>query len=520
MYLEYFGLDRLPFTISPDPDFLYPSHGHQEALAHLSYSLTDQGGLICLTGEVGTGKTTLCRALIETIPDGDHVAYIFNPQLSPVELLESICDELGIEYSPGSSLKELYADLNLGLLRCFSKHQRVICVIDEAQSMPAALLEQVRLLTNLETHKDKLLTLVLVGQPELREILARYDLRQLNQRITARYHLNHLNLQDTANYLEHRLVCAGGQAMLFEKRAVQAIHKASAGVPRLINSIADRALLGTYATGGKTVNAVIARQAIREVLGDGHVSAASAQGSSWKLPFIAVSVVLTVVVIALAMFIILGSPGQTVDVAAASSAPESREVSDITDTAADDGSIESISDTIATVISEQIPVLAEPEPVSPISLLADFVGVSEAVCDDPVQSGYRCLWVDWSIADLRRSGQAVAVADPEGKWQLLDSTVSAISGEALVLWQQPPGYNEAVNPGETAEVVRWVRARLGINWNQEWTSIGPGGVQIEADPDFYDPLLERAVAEFQIANGLKADRIIGPKTLMYLQKDF
>ena len=153
MYLEYFGLDKLPFTISPDPDFLYPSPGHQEALAHLSYALTDQGGLICLTGEVGTGKTTLCRALMASIPEGDHVAYIFNPQLSPVELMQSICDDLGIAYEKSASLKEVYASINEALVRFYGKHQRVICVIDEAQSMPVALLEQVRLLTNLETDR-------------------------------------------------------------------------------------------------------------------------------------------------------------------------------------------------------------------------------------------------------------------------------------------------------------------------------------------------------------------------------
>ncbi|MFT6656506.1 MAG: general secretion pathway protein A, partial [Marinomonas primoryensis] len=154
MYLEYFGLDKLPFTISPDPDFLYPSKGHQEALAHLSYALTDQGGLICLTGEVGTGKTTLCRALMESVPECDRVAYIFNPQLSPIELMQSLCDDLGIHYYEDSSLKDIYKVINEALVDFYASHQRVICVIDEAQSMPPALLEQVRLLTNLETHRE------------------------------------------------------------------------------------------------------------------------------------------------------------------------------------------------------------------------------------------------------------------------------------------------------------------------------------------------------------------------------
>ena len=267
MYLEYFGLQRLPFTISPDPDFLYPSPGHQEALAHLSYALTDQGGLICLTGEVGTGKTTLCRALMASVPEGDHIAYIFNPQLSPSELIEALCDELHIQYASGLSLRELYRVLYMGLLRFYSNNQRVICVIDEAQVMSPALLEQVRLLTNLETNTEKLLTLVLVGQTELREILERHELRQMNQRITARYHLGHLTLSETAEYLAHRIQCAGGGRMLFDQASIKVIWQNSMGVPRLINSMADRALLGAYAGNKPFVDAAIARKAVIEVSG-------------------------------------------------------------------------------------------------------------------------------------------------------------------------------------------------------------------------------------------------------------
>ena len=280
MYLEYFGLDKLPFTISPDPDFLYPSPGHQEALAHLSYALTDQGGLICLTGEVGTGKTTLCRALMASIPEGDHVAYIFNPQLSPVELMQSICDDLGIAYEKSATLKDVYASINAALVSFYGKHQRVICVIDEAQSMPVALLEQVRLLTNLETDREKLLTLVLVGQPELRDMLKRNDLRQLNQRITARYHLELLSLTETSEYVEHRLVCAGGDQMLFDPAAIEAIWHASEGTPRLINSICDRALLGAYATGSHLVSADIANQAVVEVLGADYLAPSEVGGGN------------------------------------------------------------------------------------------------------------------------------------------------------------------------------------------------------------------------------------------------
>ncbi|TNC92396.1 MAG: hypothetical protein CSH36_04775 [Thalassolituus sp.] len=486
MYLEYFGLQRLPFTISPDPEFLYPSQGHQEALAHLSYALTDQGGLICLTGEVGTGKTTLCRALIESVPDGDHVAYIFNPQLSPVELLQSICDELGIEYSENSSLKELYADLNLGLLRCFSKHQRVICVIDEAQSMPAPLLEQIRLLTNLETHRDKLLTLVLVGQPELRDLLARYDLRQLNQRITARYHLDHLSADDTASYLEHRIVCAGGDSMLFDRASVKIIHKASGGVPRLINSIADRALLGAYATGAAQVSAAIARQAVEEVIGKPSQRLASGRRSKSVALAGSVGALGVLVCVALAL-LLFRSPVPV---------PSS-------DSTLSDGAL---SDSVADGAQ------------NPLNLLSQSLGMDVESCSDLLQSQYRCLWVDWPLTELKDLEQPVAVPVARGSWRVLSPDISVATGDALVLWQVPPGYEDTVKPGDKAAIIRWVRSRLGINWNQEWTSIGPGGVQFQADPEFYDPLLEQAVAEFQISHGLKADRIIGPRTLMHMQR--
>lgn len=467
MYLEYFGLDKLPFTISPDPDFLYPSKGHQEALAHLSYALTDQGGLICLTGEVGTGKTTLCRALMESVPECDRVAYIFNPQLSPIELMQSLCDDLGITYSKDSSLKDIYKVINEALVDFYANHQRVICVIDEAQSMPPALLEQVRLLTNLETHREKLLTLVLVGQPELRDLLARHDLRQLNQRITARYHLELLSLDETTAYLEHRILCAGGEHMLFDAQAVQAIWNASSGTPRLINSIADRALLGAYATGQILVDKTIAQKAIIEVLG---------VVEQPKRSFNLQPLIMPLVFLCLLLMLVLGA--------------------------------------YWIPFKSFLPTASDH---NPLSLLTDQQGLDADSCDIARAQGYICLWVDWSLEELKEVNQPAALKVGPETWVTLPSYQSGYVGEALILWQAPVNYDVAVRPGQTSAVVRWVRAQLDITWNQDWTSIGPGGVQVQADPEFYDPLLERAVAEFQISKGLKADRIIGPKTLMYLQ---
>ncbi|MDF1762328.1 MAG: AAA family ATPase [Oleibacter sp.] len=510
MYLEHFGLHRLPFTISPDPDFLYPSPGHQEALAHLSYALTDQGGLVCLTGEVGTGKTTLCRALMACVSECDHLAYIFNPQLSPTELLESLCDELGIKYPPGVSLKSLYLVLNRALLKFYSLGERVICVVDEAQSMPASLLEQIRLLTNLETNSEKLLTLVLVGQPELNDMLARHDLRQLNQRITARYHLDHLSEQETANYLQHRLVCAGGQNILFDRSAVKTIWKMSAGVPRLINSIADRSLLGAYVLETELVTGKIAQRACVEVMGSHSVSknqntklgkSNNYQNSSQQVN--------RLLIIALWAIVILGS---------ITALFVFRE--DLFKRLG--WNVASVTDAISRVSLDQLST-----PKDPAALLAQQLNVTldndvdtaGTYCEQLIQQDIQCLWVDWPVLELRSIKPPVAVRKADGEWQVLDFQTQRYQGEALVLWPMPDGYREPIRPGETSPVIREVRKILNVNWNAEWASIGPSGVSVIADPEFYDPLLEKAVTEFQLLNGLQADRVIGPRTLIYLNRN-
>ncbi|MEC8442866.1 MAG: AAA family ATPase [Pseudomonadota bacterium] len=501
MYLEYFGLTKLPFTISPDPDFLYPSPGHQEALAHLSYALTDQGGLICLTGEVGTGKTTLCRALMESVPEGDHIAYIFNPQLSPLELMQSLCDDLRIAYPEDASLRELYSVINQALLDFYSRHQRVICVIDEAQAMPPALLEQIRLLTNLETHREKLLTLVLVGQPELRDVLARHDLRQLNQRITTRYHLNLLTRDQVAAYLNHRLSCAGSEVALFDAQAITDIWRASEGTPRLINSIADRALLGAYATESTHVTRAIARQAITEVLGEPYKPAKSRRPhqlgqSSRGVQLVAENPWWIKAAMVAGFFMVAVMVGWLFSA---------------TNTSSSDSTLTSGLSAMQGAVKEALRSVDETDPNQ---VLADSLGIQGDPCDE---AGAVCVRSDWAISELKAIGQNSVVRLLDGRWQALAEYQGGYAGEALVHWRPPVSYQSPLKPGQTSPVVRWVRSELGITWNQDWTSIGPGGVTVAADPDFYDPLLEQAVAEFQITQGLKADRIIGPKTLMYLQ---
>ncbi len=268
MYESYFNFTQTPFSIAPDPTFLYLSDGHREALAHLLYGFS-HGGFVLLTGEVGTGKTTLLRNLIKQTPQSLDVAFILNPRLTVKELLETLCDELGIPYLQDDSLSvKQYIDLlNRHLLKSHKMGRDTVVIIDEAQNLSPAVLEQIRLLTNLETDKRKLLRIILLGQPELGELLARKELRQLAQRITARYHLGALTREDTYAYVIHRLSRAGGNPHTFNRGGLWRLYRISKGTPRIINLVADRALLGAYVEGKHRVGARLVNRAAREVLG-------------------------------------------------------------------------------------------------------------------------------------------------------------------------------------------------------------------------------------------------------------
>lgn len=476
MYLDYFGLTRLPFSIAPDPELLYLSPSHHEALAHLNYALTAHGGLICLTGEVGMGKTTLCRAFIEQVPEHVDIAYIFNPMLSAPELLQAICSELEIPCESASgekalSNKQLIDRLYQVLIERYASGRKVICIIDEAQSMPAPLLEQIRLLTNLETNRDKLLTLILVGQPELQAILAQHSNRQLDQRITARFHLPAMNKKQLIPYLQHRLLQAGNEADLFTSGAISAIWAGSNGIPRLINSIADRALLGTYATSKTQVSKAIAQQAVGEVVGR---PKRGGFNYSKGLAYVAVVMILAT---SLIFF------GQ--------------------------GKVNWVNQLWG---------------MNPYQRLAQVSGLDINALDFTScqaiekNSKLACLELDWSLSELQKLQQRIAIFDGEN-WQVVTADkVGYLPQRSVILWQSVAGFKNPVKPGESHSLIAWVRGILADDSSlSEWQIIAPDGAPQHNFHIYYDPILSQKVASFQQQAGLKADRIIGLKTLLALQ---
>ena len=292
MYYQYFGLTEAPFSIAVNPRYLFMSPRHRDALAHLLYGVGAGGGFILLTGEVGTGKTTINRCLLEQLPADTDVAIILNPALNAIELLASACDELGIEYDPQHhTLKTLTDKLQQFLLENHARGRKTVLLIDEAQHLDFDVLEQIRLLTNLETNNEKLLQIILIGQPELAHMLAQPELRQLNQRITARYNLDPLNLDETAAYIQHRLQVAGmsPERDIFPPAVVRGIYKATRGIPRVINVLCDRMLLGAYGRNKSRADQAMLQLAIREVLGE-----QAADTALWRWLAVAAGVLLLV----------------------------------------------------------------------------------------------------------------------------------------------------------------------------------------------------------------------------------
>lgn len=531
MYTSFFGLNEKPFSITPDPRYLFLSERHGEALAHLVYGVTESGGFIQLTGEVGTGKTTLVRSLLlNRMPDNADVAVVLNPQLSVIEFLATICEELHIEvlHNKGS-VKALTDALNRHLLEAHAAGRRTILVVDEAQNLAPAVLEQVRLLTNLETAKQKLLQIILIGQPELRELLARNDLRQLAQRITGRYHLEPLTSEETSSYIEHRLKVAGSLGEVFDSGAKKEIFRLSQGVPRLINVICDRALLGGYAQESRRVNARLIRQAAAEVKGQ-------LERSPWiRRTAIAAGIVGVALLAASVWSITQREMTRQPDIAAAE--PEVVEPEPVT-----------------TPVAEEVPVQVAPEEPEPgptldehLQLAADLTNTDYALaalfetwgleyrsagrsgCAQATDAGLTCLYQRGSWAGLRQmdrpailtlvdtggdSHEVVLTAIIGNNAELSIGGVQVTHGIAditqawfgnfMLLWRPPTGVAASLGPGSQGDDVSWLRNSLAAI-DDRYVSAAP-------QSDLFDAELEQIVRSFQRDHRLDVDGLAGQQT--------
>jgi general secretion pathway protein A len=546
MYLTHFGFTEWPFSNTPDPRFVYLSPRHEEALAHLLYGVRERGGFVQLTGEVGTGKTTTCRYLLSQLPEGVDVALVVNPMLTPEELLATVCDELGAAYPSEPRTRKTFVDaLYRHLLAAHARGRRTVLIVDEAQNLSTDALEQLRLLTNLETATDKLLQIILIGQPELTMLLARTQVRQVAQRITARYHLLPFAERDTRAYIARRLQIVGQGLNVFEPAAVLAVHRASRGVPRLINVICDRALLGSYAEGRRTVNARTVRRAAREVAGEirrpprrvrpgavvaatlvvlaGFVGAAGFAGA-WRLPSLRAlrNIRLTAVpdpspprAAGLATTIEAPPAGPSVAAAAVPVAPAPRPVSDL-------GALLAATRPAAELPAALTRVLAR---------WGVTVEPGEDPCRAAVRGGLECYdgRGNWTV--VRRLGVPVALklTAPDGARHYVaatgldDDTVTlqwAQRTEALppaavdrwwdgafsTVWRPLPGVARVLAPGMQGPGVAWLRRALndGVITGHE------------RGPAVYDDALAARVVAYQRREGLEADGIAGIETLVRL----
>jgi general secretion pathway protein A len=529
MYTSFFGLNEKPFTITPDPRYLFMSERHGEGLAHLVYGVTESGGFIQLTGEVGTGKTTLVRTLLGQIPSEVDIALILNPQLTAVEFLTTICEELGLNLpNQRYSSKALVDALNRHLLGAHSQGRRTILLIDEAQNLSEGVLEQLRLLTNLETSRQKLLQIILIAQPELREKLAKANMRQLAQRVTGRYHLEPLSSEETSKYIDHRLRVAGALTEIFDAAAKKEVFRLSGGVPRVINVICDRALLGAYSKEVRTVNKRLVQKAASEVSGQKVRSGAV----RWLAPALGIA--------ALALAIaLIWRPDQAGDPPVA----DSRDPAGL----AERLPAEMFVTDEPSAAEDTLPAPVDP-PVENVDIDALFTGYSGTVgfrqlfrlwgidfdptagsaCAQAEAAGLRCYFQRGSWGNLRQLDRPVLLTltgpggaseefaltgldDKTARLALAEGSVTVPVeqltdywfGQFLLLWRPPNNNDQPIGPGTRNENVRWLRQSLAeIN-----TAYQPG-----SDSDVFDDELQQQLIAFQRQHRLDADGLAGQKT--------
>ena len=533
MYNHYFQLKAAPFSIAPDPRYLFMSERHREALAHLLYGIGSGGGFVLLTGEIGAGKTTVCRCFIEQVPENCRLAYIFNPKLTVEELLLTVCDELRIDLPAAGStpfgVKGYVDAINRYLLASHAQGLNNVLVIDEAQNLSPEVLEQLRLLTNLETSERKLLQIILIGQPELRTMLARPELEQLAQRVIARYHLGPLSEPETGAYIGHRLAVSGALGTPFPPPLVPLVHRLTHGVPRRINLLCDRALLGAYVENSVQVTRPILMRAAEEVFAG--EPAPRKAGARW--PLIAGGVLAGVAISAAAAWQIMPheKAPETVAQAPAPGQPATAKVTAVKASPA--------AGVAPAKPGERVPAQgSEHDALRRLAGLwgSDFASLAGAgvksVCDAALRANLRCYAGRGGLYELRlldrpavvtlhdgaRTGYALLLAvdadsvtlQADGRRQRvgIPDFVARFGGEFTTFWRVPRAFREMVAQGDRGADVDWLAQRLA-------------GLKSTAAPPLdrpFDASMKEGLRAFQAAQQLKADGVAGPHTYMRLNQ--
>ncbi len=575
MYEKHFNFSDNPFTIAPNPRYLYLTGRHREALAHLTYGLRENGGFILLTGEVGTGKTTVCRCLLERVPDNVHLALVLTPALGVNELLEAICDEFGVAHEKGATTKGLTDALNRYLLDVHAQGQRVVVVIDEAQNLDVAVLEQLRLLTNLETNEQKLLQIILIGQPEFLEQLERPELRQLSQRIVARFHLTPLKAGEVQAYVAHRLKVAGGNASIFPRAVLLRIAQLSKGVPRVINLLCDRALLGCYVQEKHQVDMRTLEQAAREVFGERRAPRRRA-GRGWEMQTFrkrrwAMPAAAAIAVVAVGAGVYLQAPALNVERWGAFQ----RFVAGEAPPAPENAPAILVEPPQAAVSAPAEVAVAKPAteiepPVAPLTW--DSLAQEEHSEAGAYLALFKSWKVDYSAAEAQApcgfaSRNRLDCWHKRGKWRDLERLnrpvllkmatdegvvfYAALLGinkgdlrlglgdremkvarseiekrwtnEFTLLWRRPPGFARTLRPGDKSKFVSWVKERVSqvegrkVSHRQSsGQSPGQPSGQPSAQSSVYNFALVNRVRNLQRRCGLRVDGLVGRETVIMI----
>ncbi len=543
MYYQYFGLNEPPFSIAVNPRYLFMSPRHRDALAHLLYGVGAGGGFILLTGEVGTGKTTINRCLLEQIPQDTDTAIILNPALNAMELLASVCDELNIKYDQNNhTLKTLTDHLHKFLLDNHARNRKTVLLIDEAQHLEFDVLEQIRLLTNLETNSEKLLQIILIGQPELAQILARPELRQLNQRITARYNLEPLNLEETGAYINHRLQVAGmsPERVIFSSSVVRGIYKVTRGIPRVINVLCDRMLLGAYGRNKPRADHAMVQLAAREVLGEAYTF-----NPTWR--WVGAIVLLGLLIWAGGWFIGSYTASPPTQLTAASVQTTRPDVTAVT-AGAEPSAVDSGSTALAEIVSAEPAQVSLVEPVDMAEImwpprdvfdkLWSIYSAEPAVqppCTEQVHAGLACyegeawtwndiqsldrpLLLDVITQDRFSAGVMILGITDTTAWALSRNGVVEVqladlatywTGRYRFLWRVPKGFQSSLSLGQEGDVVTRVAALFARLDGQ----IEPLAVER------FNFALQQRVRLFQREQELADDGVVGLQTLLRLNAE-